>query len=319
MRQPMQRRITLGVIAAMAFVPLPLLIIFVLDRDLSGTLGAAAALLLNSALLFAYHRGWDAARFLVVVTTTLLIGLSLNTPAAENGVHPVIALAPALALVLADWAWVVGAAVGVYAIATLRVGPEVYSSPEMIVSFSLVVVAMVLSRLSIDQALRAADANALAAGEQAAQAAEARDLARRQADDLARRNDEQRALLDLVATLETPAVTVADDILMAPIIGHFDSRRAEALTGRLLAAVGARRTRLLILDISGVAMVDSGVAAALDRLIQAVRLLGCAVTITGVAPAVAGALATLGAAFEGVDLAATPQQALDQHVVGRGI
>lgn len=305
-----QRQINLGVIIATAIVPLPLLIVLLLDGDKTGTLGATIALLVNGLLLLAYIRGWDQARYYVTVTSTLIIGFSLSEPAVSNGVHPIIFLAPAIALVLTNWPWVIGAAVTVYAIGAVRVGAGVYDSPEMIVSFCLVVAAMVLSRLAIDHALRLSDASAEAARTQAEQASAARDFARRQTDELGRRNEEQQALLNLVASLETPAVAIADGILMAPIIGHFDSRRAEALTGYLLKTVRLQRSRLLILDISGVAMIDSEVAMAIERLIRAVLLLGCAVTITGVAPAVAATLASLSIIFAGTSLASTPQQAL---------
>lgn len=316
MRPQVQRQINLGVIAATAIVPLPLLIILLLDRDIVGTAGATMALLVNGSLLLAYTRGWDVARYLVTVTSTLIIGFSLTEPAVSNGVHPVIFLAPALALVLTSWPWVVGTAIIVYTLGTIRVGAGVYDSPEMLVSFCLVVTAMALSRVALDHALRLSDASAEAARKQADQAAEARDLARRQADELGRRNEEQQALLNLVATLETPTVTVADGIMLAPIIGNFDSRRAEALTGHLLQTVSLQRSRLLILDISGVALIDSGVAASLERLIMAVRLLGCDVTMTGVTPAVAAALVSLDITFAGISLASTPQQALMRSGLG---
>lgn len=310
MRPQMQRKINLGVIAATALVPIPLLIIMLVDGDPSGTLGAAVALLVNGSLLLAYARGWDPARYLVTVASAVIIGFTLNEPAVTNGVHPIIFLAPAVALILTSWPWVVGAGVIAYTLAAVRIGAGVYDTGEMIISFGLSVAALVLSRLSIDHALRLAEASAAAAREQAAQAAEAHALARRQADELGRQAEEQQALLDLVATLETPAVAVADGIVMAPIIGHFDSRRAEALTGRLLETVSQQRSRLLILDISGVALVDSGVAGSLERMTKAVRLLGCDVTITGVAPTVAATLASLGVSFAGINLASTPQQAL---------
>lgn len=316
MHSQIQHRINLGVIAVTAVVPLPLIITFLLDSDRRGTIGATTALIVNASLLFAYARGWDQARYWVTVMSTLIIGFSLSEPAVQIGVHPITFLAPALALVLTSWPWVIGTAVAVYTIGAVRVGAGVYESLEMIVSFSLVVMAMLLSRLATDYALRLSGASAEAAREQAGQAAEARDLARRQAEELGRRNEEQQALLDLVATLETPTVTVADGIVLAPIIGHFDSRRAEALTGRLLKTVSLQGSRLLILDVSGVALIDSGVAASLERMIMAVRLLGCEVTITGISPVVAAALASLGVSFAGTSMASTPQQALTKSGLG---
>jgi anti-anti-sigma factor len=118
-----------------------------------------------------------------------------------------------------------------------------------------------------------------------------------------------------VATLETPAVALAEGVLLAPVVGHLDSRRAERLTERLLREVGESRARLVVLDIAGVPAVDSAVAGALLRAVQAVRLLGCDVTITGISASIATTMTQLGISMAGVRTARTPQEALKQAVV----
>jgi anti-anti-sigma regulatory factor len=158
-----------------------------------------------------------------------------------------------------------------------------------------------------EAALRAADANA-----ERAEAAQLR--AEAQAGDLESRTQALSAaeerLRDLVETLETPAVALADGVLLAPIVGAIDSRRAQLLTERLLASIAGQRVRLLILDLAGVAMVDTAVTASLLQIAQAVRLLGCKVVLTGIAPAVAVTITSLGASLEGIETARSPQEVL---------
>jgi rsbT co-antagonist protein RsbR len=123
-------------------------------------------------------------------------------------------------------------------------------------------------------------------------------------------NEEQRRILELIAALEIPAVALADNVLLAPIVGHLDSRRAKTLTARLLEEVHQRRTRLAILDITGVQEVDSTVAKALLDTAQALRLLGCEVTLSGVSASTAMTLVHQGVLMDGVRTVRSPQEAL---------
>jgi anti-anti-sigma regulatory factor len=132
-----------------------------------------------------------------------------------------------------------------------------------------------------------------------------------QAIALRNQNAEQQRLLDLVATLETPAIALADGVLLAPIVGTLDSRRIEVLTGRLLREASERRARRIILDIAGVTVLDTAVAKALLQLAQALRLLGCKVTITSISAEVAMTLTNLEISFAEVSTARSPQEALE--------
>lgn len=120
----------------------------------------------------------------------------------------------------------------------------------------------------------------------------------------------EQQLQDLVATLEIPTVALAEGVLLAPLIGTIDSRRAQRLTERLLHDVATQRVRLLILDSAGVTVIDTAVAHTLIQITQAVRLLGCRVVLTSVAPTIALTLTHLGTDLGGIETARSPQEVL---------
>jgi anti-anti-sigma regulatory factor len=126
--------------------------------------------------------------------------------------------------------------------------------------------------------------------------------------------DQQRQLLKLVTTLETPAVPLAEGVLFVPIVGHVDTRRALDLNQRLLTAASAQRARLVILDIAGVNVIDTEVAQALLQTAQALRLLGCRVTLSGISAENALTLTHLGIELQGVSTVRSPQEALASWV-----
>jgi anti-anti-sigma regulatory factor len=106
---------------------------------------------------------------------------------------------------------------------------------------------------------------------------------------------------------------MAEGVLFVPIVGHLDSRRAEILTTRLLQDVYQSRAQLVILDIAGVSVVDTGVAMAILQTAQALRLLGCTVYLSGISPHVASTLVELGIGLEEIITVRNPQDALAQY------
>ena len=134
--------------------------------------------------------------------------------------------------------------------------------------------------------------------------------AKLQALALRAQNREQQRLLDLVDTLETPAIALAEGVLLAPVVGALDARRAQTLTSRLLQDVSAQRVRQVVLDIAGVSAVDTQTAQALLHTTQALRLLGCEVIITGISAQVARTLTHMDVPLAGVAIARSPQEAL---------
>lgn len=176
---------------------------------------------------------------------------------------------------------------------------------------------MILSRLAIDNVQRLEAAKREAEAERARAETE-RVRAEQQAEQLTQRNAEQERLIELVATLETPTITVADGVLLAPIVGTLDSRRAQALTTRLLEHVSAQRIQRVILDIAGVSTVDTQVAQAILRTAQALSLLGCHVTITGISATIAMLLTHLNISLDSVTIARSPKEALERYHIRQG-
>lgn len=96
----------------------------------------------------------------------------------------------------------------------------------------------------------------------------------------------------LILELETPLLPVARGVLVMPLVGRIDTRRAERIMSGLLDGVVTHRAHVVILDITGVPIVDDDVAAGLVRAANAVRLLGAETLLAGVGPQVARSLVT---------------------------
>jgi PAS domain S-box-containing protein len=94
--------------------------------------------------------------------------------------------------------------------------------------------------------------------------------------------------------LSTPLIPVSDDVVIMPLIGTVDSQRAQQVMEVLLEGVALHHATTVILDITGVQVVDTQVADAFIRTAQAVKLLGARVLITGIQPEMAQTLVQLG-------------------------
>jgi rsbT co-antagonist protein RsbR len=99
---------------------------------------------------------------------------------------------------------------------------------------------------------------------------------------------------DAIRELSTPALQVRDRLLILPIIGVLDAGRSRQLTEGLLASIRTTRAKVVILDITGVPSVDTSVANHLIQTVEASRLMGATVVVTGLSAEVAQTLVTLG-------------------------
>ncbi|MCL6543028.1 MAG: STAS domain-containing protein [Roseiflexus sp.] len=174
---------------------------------------------------------------------------------------------------------------------------------------------LVIIWLLSDRLLTISDAAVALADKRAAEAEDARQRAEEAQSTIAQQYAEQQRLLDLVSVLETPVIAIAEGVLLAPIVGHLDSRRAGQLTQRLLDAVYAQRARAVIFDIAGVPLVDTQVAQLLIRTAQSIRLLGSHVVLTGITSDTAMTLSSLGIHLQEVQTMRDPQEALQVVVV----
>ena len=101
--------------------------------------------------------------------------------------------------------------------------------------------------------------------------------------------------------LSTPIIPVMERIIIMPLIGSIDTLRARDITRALLAGIREHRAKVVILDITGVSVVDSGVASHLNKTIQAARLKGTRTIVTGISDAVAETIVDLGIDWSGIE------------------
>ena len=102
--------------------------------------------------------------------------------------------------------------------------------------------------------------------------------------------EQQEAMRDL----STPVLQVRPQLLILPIIGMLDQKRARQLTEQLLSAIQTNRAKLVVIDITGVAAIDLDVANHLVQTVEAARLMGANAIITGLSSKIAQTLVDLG-------------------------
>src|SRR6266478_8626266 len=99
---------------------------------------------------------------------------------------------------------------------------------------------------------------------------------------------------EAIRELSTPVLPVRERLLILPIIGLIDAQRARQLTEQLLRAIRTNRAKVVVIDITGVPAMDSNVANHLVRTVDASRLQGAMVIVTGLSPEIAQTLVTIG-------------------------
>ena len=117
---------------------------------------------------------------------------------------------------------------------------------------------------------------------------------------------------EAIRELSTPVLQLREGLLMLPVIGMIDTQRARQLTEGLLQAIRAQRARVVIMDITGVAAVDSKVANHLLQTVQAARLMGATVIITGLSAEVAQTLVAIGVDLSRLRTLSDLQSGLDE-------
>lgn len=99
---------------------------------------------------------------------------------------------------------------------------------------------------------------------------------------------------EALAQMSTPVTSIWEGILMLPVVGIIDSQRARGIMQAMLARISATQAKTIILDISGVPVVDTMVANHLIKITKATRLMGCVCTLSGISPPIAETMVELG-------------------------
>ena len=99
---------------------------------------------------------------------------------------------------------------------------------------------------------------------------------------------------EAIRELSTPVLRIRDRLLLLPLIGIVDTHRAQAITETVLRAIRETRARVVVIDVTGVATIDSKVANHLLQTVTSARLMGAYTIVTGVSADVAQSMVALG-------------------------
>lgn len=328
--------LAIGILMLLLLIALPLSL-----RSLSPgrviNLGLAAAVF--GLAFWLGHSGRVTAGAYIVITASILGSVSsspFNTVTHYNLFFLIISVLLASVLLKPNQIWVVlglclSAIIGIGAILPPEVRADsVWMNTVPVVAFMLIAVSFIAyigarsaaaSLDAVSKARREAELSerALAANNAALErrveerTAELRTLVEHQqadAEALQVSLEAQQALNRVIADLAVPVIPVRHDTLVVPLVGNIDSARADQLLNSVLTRVERGRIRRVILDVTGVAVVDTQVSAALLRVAAATRLMGAGVILAGIRPEVAQSLVGLGVDLRELHTVSTLQEAL---------
>lgn len=112
--------------------------------------------------------------------------------------------------------------------------------------------------------------------------------------------------------LSAPLIPVFDKISVMPLVGTIDTERAKQIMENLLEGVVSHRAEVVLIDITGVPVVDTMVAHHIIQAAEAVRLVGAKCTIVGIRPEIAQTIVNLGINLEDVTTTSTLKKGVEQ-------
>ncbi len=133
---------------------------------------------------------------------------------------------------------------------------------------------------------------------------------------LKKREEDIRHLQNEILELSTPVIEVWESILTLPLVGTLDSHRAHIAMERVLEAIEKSRAAFIIIDITGVPIVDAEVARHILLTAAAARLMGSETLLTGVGPHIARVISESGVSLENIILRGRMTDAL-QYAIAR--
>jgi anti-anti-sigma factor len=260
---------------------------------------------------------WQSILPLVALLTLGVCGVSLLLPDIKTSLSPLIVLVVLLISMIGNRRLTVISTIGyavlvmlLFAVSlpagwTFSFGPTLTLFQALSAGVVVVLIWVISDRMTMSMF----DAM-VASTDRAAEAEAARAEAEAARAEIEQRSADQARLLDLVQTLELPVLSVGQGVLIVPLVGSIDSRRIDEIQRRLLQNVMQRRAHTVVLDVTGISLIDTTIARRLLQIAQAVRLLGAQTLLSGISAHVAQTLVSLGVALDDLQPVADLDQAL---------
>lgn len=98
----------------------------------------------------------------------------------------------------------------------------------------------------------------------------------------------------MISKMELPILEIADGVMMVPLVGLIDSTKSQKLMENILFAIKDKEVKVVVIDIQGISIIDSAVAAHIVKITKATKLMGCETIVSGISPEVAQTIVSLG-------------------------
>jgi rsbT co-antagonist protein RsbR len=131
--------------------------------------------------------------------------------------------------------------------------------------------------------------------------------------------DRQMRLENVISELAVPVVPLLNGVIILPLVGTFDTRRAQQVMESLLTGIAEQQADVAIIDITGVPLVDTAVANYLIQSIRAANLLGAHVILTGIGAQIAQTLVMLGVDFSRISTRASLRDGIEAALELQGM
>lgn len=284
-------------------------------------------------MLMLVRRGYVDTAAVIIFMMQLTVSVYILTSSFEQPWSVMMLITPLLFASVSLRAWQIWIAFIAIAIARVFINTQTRDTTTdilifQIITFAVFTLMLFLGTRSLEQSLQQSDelrhvaegsSNALAAAndnlEQAVNNRTA-DLQHALSDvrerelRLTQTLQELSASQELVRSLSAPIIPILPSVIVVPLAGILDGEQAQRLMQQVLERISAQRSRDLILDITGVPIMDSHVANVVIQIAQAVKLLGTRTLLVGVRPEVAQTLVALNIEFGDLEIFADLQDAV---------
>jgi rsbT co-antagonist protein RsbR len=106
--------------------------------------------------------------------------------------------------------------------------------------------------------------------------------------------EQQEQLIETIRALSAPLLPLDEGVLVLPLVGHIDARRSTQITEALLEGIHLHQADRVIIDVTGVPLIDTGVANHLLQTTRAAQLLGAECILVGIGAELAQTIVQLG-------------------------